>query len=120
MGNRIITHFYLRQSKKNRKGEVPIYLRITVNGERSEISTNRKVSPALWNKASERVSGRADYAQIINSSLNNIRGKIERFFSNMDVKGERINVQLIVNELKIIIRISELLRLCSIILLVKT
>jgi hypothetical protein len=37
----------------------------------------------------------------------------------MDVKGERINVQLIVNELKIIIRISELLRLCSIILLVK-
>lgn len=100
MKNRIITHFYLKELKKNRNGEAPIYLRITINGERSEISTNRKVNPALWNKTSERVNGRTEYSQIINSSLNSIIGKVERLFSNLDIKDEMINVQLIVNELK--------------------
>jgi hypothetical protein len=39
MRNKITTHFHLKSST--------IYLRITVNGERSEISTDRKISPYL-------------------------------------------------------------------------
>jgi hypothetical protein len=32
MKNKIVTHFYVKESWKNRKGEALIYLRITVNG----------------------------------------------------------------------------------------
>jgi hypothetical protein len=46
MKNKIVTHFYVKESWKNKKGEAPIYLIITINGERAEISTNRRVSPA--------------------------------------------------------------------------
>jgi hypothetical protein len=46
--NKIITHFYVKKEKKDNKREVPIYLRITVNGERAEITTNRRVNPEIW------------------------------------------------------------------------
>jgi len=47
MRNKIVIHFYVRDARKDRKGEAPIYLRITVNGERAEISTGRRVNPSL-------------------------------------------------------------------------
>jgi len=33
MKNKIVTHLYVKESSKDKKGEAPIYLRITVNGE---------------------------------------------------------------------------------------
>jgi len=52
MKNKIVTHFYVKESWEDKKGEAPIYLRITVNGERAEISTNRKVNPEIWHPKS--------------------------------------------------------------------
>jgi len=92
MKNKITTRFYVREAKKDRKGEAPIYLRITVNGERAEISTNRRVNPELWDKASQKVAGRTEPARIINSSLNNLVSKVEKYYSNFDVRDERISV----------------------------
>ena len=63
MNNKIVTHFYVKEVKKDRTGEAPIYLRITVNGERAEISTNRRVNPGFWDKSSERVAGRSEPAR---------------------------------------------------------
>jgi hypothetical protein len=58
MKNRIVKHFYVKETKKDKKGESPIYLRITINGERAEISTNRRIVPGNWDKAAERAAGR--------------------------------------------------------------
>jgi hypothetical protein len=60
MKNKIVTHFYVKEEKKDDKGEVPIYLRITVNGERAEISANRRVNPEIWDKTSEKVAGKSE------------------------------------------------------------
>ena len=60
MKNKIVTHFYVKESKKDSNGEAPIYLRITINGERAEISANRKISPDMWDKSAERVAGRSE------------------------------------------------------------
>jgi hypothetical protein len=57
MKNRISTHFYVKETRKDRKGLAPIYLRITINGERAEVTTNKKVNPVLWDKSTERVVG---------------------------------------------------------------
>ena len=69
MKNKIVTHFYVREEKKDKKGEVPIYLRITINGERASISTDRRVNPELWDKTTEKVAGRSEPARVINTSL---------------------------------------------------
>lgn len=100
MKNKIVTHFYVKESKKDDKGEAPIYLRITINGERAEVSTGRRINPDLWDKSLERAGGRSESARVINSSLNNILGKVEKHFSGFDVKDERISVYQIINELK--------------------
>jgi hypothetical protein len=42
MKNKIAKHLYVKETKKDRKGEAPIYLRITVNGEKAESSINAK------------------------------------------------------------------------------
>ena len=41
--------FFIKKSKLNKKQEAPIYLRITVNGERAETSIKRRIDPAKWN-----------------------------------------------------------------------
>lgn len=100
MKNKIVTHFYVREEKKDKKGEVPIYLRITINGERASISTDRRVNPEFWDKTTEKVAGRSEPARVINTSLNNLLSKVEKYFSNLDVKDELISVHQIVAELK--------------------
>jgi hypothetical protein len=78
MKNKIVTYFYVKEEKTDNDGEAPIYLRITVNGERAEISTNRKVDPSLWNKYSGRATGRSEGARIINASLATTRSFFAR------------------------------------------
>jgi hypothetical protein len=65
MKNKIVKHFYVQETKKNNKDEAPIYLIITVNGQRSEISTDRRINPDKWDKTAERASGRSESARII-------------------------------------------------------
>lgn len=100
MKNKIVLHFYVKELRKDKKGEAPIYLRITVNGERAEISTDKKVNFANWDKAAERVAGRSEPARVINTSLNNLIAKVEKYFGNLDIKDELISVHQIIAELK--------------------
>lgn len=100
MKNKIVTHFYIREEKKDKKGEVPIYLRITINGERASLSTDRRVNPDLWDKPANRAGGRNEPARVINSALNNLLAKVEKYFSNLDLKDEVISVHQIISELK--------------------
>ena len=41
--------FYLKHAKALANGEVPIYLRITVDGKRAEHSIQRYIHPDNWN-----------------------------------------------------------------------
>ncbi len=94
-------HSLLCERRKERNnGEAPIYLRITINGERAEISTNRRVDPDLWDKASEKVTGRSEGARTVNATLATLLGKVEKYFSNLEVKDELFSVHQIMAELK--------------------
>jgi len=100
MKNKIVTHFYVKEEKKDNNGEAPIYLRITVNGERAEISTNRRLNPVNWDKASEKVTGKSEGARTINAALATLLGKVEKYFSNLEVKDELFSIHQIMAELK--------------------
>ena len=50
MDYNLTTHFYLKNGRENAKGQSPVYLRITLNGQRTEISTNRSILEENWNK----------------------------------------------------------------------
>lgn len=40
--------FYAKRAKTATEGFVPIYIRVTINGERIELSTNRYTLPEKW------------------------------------------------------------------------
>lgn len=42
--------FWLWRSKASKDGAVPIYVRITVNGDRDGFSSGRKIQPNYWNE----------------------------------------------------------------------
>jgi site-specific recombinase XerD len=100
MKNKIVTHFYVKGARKDSKGLAPIYLRITINGERAEISTDKKINPENWDKSNERVAGRSEPARIINAYLDTLTSKVGKYFSNLDVKDETISVDQITSEIR--------------------
>ena len=68
--------FYLRRDKKNRKNEVPIYMRITVNGKKAEMATNRYINADRWNSEGGFIKGtKTEYKQL-NEYLDLLRSKV--------------------------------------------
>ena len=49
--------FYLKKPKGYTKGEMPIYMRITVNQVAKEITTKRTCEPERWNSQAQRLKG---------------------------------------------------------------
>ncbi|MFA5297464.1 MAG: site-specific integrase [Lutibacter sp.] len=70
--------FYIKKSKIDNKQKTIIYLRITVNGRRAELSIQRKVSLEKWSSGSGRVKGYSSEAQEINQYLDLISNKINK------------------------------------------
>jgi Arm DNA-binding domain len=57
MGASIHTLFFVRKSYETAKGKVPIYLRITINGSRFEVSINRQIDYCNWHAKVGRAQG---------------------------------------------------------------
>ena len=71
-----MVYFSLRESKQNKKGESPIEVSISINGERIYFSSGKSINTNEWNKTKQIVKGKTDEAQLINSYLIQIRNKI--------------------------------------------
>lgn len=87
--------FTLKRSKEDKAGEVPIYLRITVNGKRAEISTNRKVEVSKWDSGTQRAKGRSETARILNDYLDGLQNRLNRDFNTLSEKGEEITASVL-------------------------
>lgn len=76
MQSKISILFYAKRSKTTSDGFVPIYLRITVDGQRIEQSTNRFVDPLKWSKEHGKMKGQSEEARILNTYLDILKGNI--------------------------------------------
>lgn len=69
MKTKIVNLFYVKRSKVNSSGQVPIYHRITVNGKRIDKSTGKFVDPTKWSVEAGRMRGHSEEARTINGHL---------------------------------------------------
>lgn len=83
MRNTFKVLFYIKKNAPLRNGEVPIMSRITINGQRTQLSTRLSVPAALWDVRSGRVSGRSTTATRINEQLSGMRFHIERCYNKL-------------------------------------
>lgn len=68
--------FYQKKQKNYSKGNVPIYLRITVNGQRIEIATKQYCEPERWNSQAQRVRGTNEASRSINAMLDTLERQV--------------------------------------------
>lgn len=68
--------FFLRKSKNCKESEANIYMRITVDRTRCEISTKRKCDPEKWNQDAGRLNGKTDVVKSFNSYLDTLQQKV--------------------------------------------
>ena len=64
-------HFWLKMAKR-KEDLAPIYVRITVNGKRAEISLKRDISVTQWDARAKRAKPRTHGANSINAYLDDI------------------------------------------------
>lgn len=85
----------VRQIKMNANGEVPIYIRITVDGEIKEISTKQWVDAKLWSSEKGKVKGNKEKARVINMSIDRIKTKLDKIHHDLERNDELITAGLI-------------------------
>jgi hypothetical protein len=68
--------FYLKRPKNYQEGNMPIYLRITVNGIAKEVSTSREWDLSKWNPHAQRATGNKEDAKSLNAFLDTLQAKI--------------------------------------------
>jgi site-specific recombinase XerD len=76
MHSKISILYYIKRTKPNSIGQVPIYSRITVDGKRFEMSINRFIEPNKWSSEANKIRGNNDEARSINSYLDILKVKV--------------------------------------------
>jgi len=77
MGRRTFSiMFMIRRARKLKNQEFPIYMRITVDGERAEISIKRSVNSAYWNEVKGCANSGTPYAKELNFFLEQLRHQV--------------------------------------------
>lgn len=89
--------FYLRKDKVSKNMLVPIYLRITVNGERAEIATGLRCRVSKWKNG--RMAGSSPAADELRTTLNSLRAKVVAIYWELKAQKKEITAACIKAEL---------------------
>ena len=76
MKTKVSILFYAKKAKAAANGLVPIYSRITINGKRIELSTNRFVEISKWSTEAGKIKGSSEEARSINNHLDLLKSQI--------------------------------------------
>lgn len=76
MKTKISVLLYVKKSKAKSNLQVSVYLRITVNGKRSELSTGKNIDISKWNPEIIRLKGNSEEARTINKYFDVLLSKI--------------------------------------------
>lgn len=91
--------FYLKKAKINSQGEVPIYMRITIDGKISEISTKRIVLPSKWNTQAQSVKGSSEESKSVNFYLKTFEQKVYNTYHQLIRENEAVGCEMLKNKL---------------------
>lgn len=83
MQNSFSILFYPKRNDIDKEGKVPVYMRITYGGKRSELSIRRKIKLGLWNVGAGKAKGFSLESKQLNRLLDAIRVKMYEHYRNM-------------------------------------
>ena len=81
--NTFKVHFYVKWKEVQPDGKVPIFGRITINGEPKTFSTQQSVTPNLWDIPSNRAKGKSVEAKNVNDKLDDMHTSIKNTYDSL-------------------------------------
>jgi len=75
--------FYVSRTKVQKSGEVPLLLKINVNGRRVVLNLKRSVNPEDWDSGKGRMAGRSDQSRIVNEYIEAVKFKVRRKYNEL-------------------------------------
>lgn len=91
MNANITNLFYIKRAKPNNLGLVPIFHRVTVNGQRIERSTGKYIEPELWSVEAAKMVGKSEQARSINNHLDRLINEISDVEKDLILKRKEVN-----------------------------
>ena len=93
MQSKISILFYVKRAKSTTTGLWPIYLRITIDGQRIEQTIKRYVEPIKWSKEQGKMKGQSEEARILNTYLDILKGNIYNMQKELIHDGNEANYE---------------------------
>ncbi|RKR80157.1 site-specific recombinase XerD [Mucilaginibacter gracilis] len=90
--------FYIRKQKNYKGGAMPIYIRITVNGRRADLSTGREREPAKWNSKAGRAIGTRQETKSLNNYLDSLQSKVREAHQTLIDTHQPITTENLTNQ----------------------
>ena len=91
--------FYPKKSKSLTDQTVPIYLRITIDGKRSEISSKRYIDVQKWNTAAQRLNGKSEEVKSVNEYLKTLERQVFDTHKTLMDDGKIVTAETLKNKL---------------------
>ena len=83
------------QSKENKGRNVPIYVRITVNGDRDNFSTGKKISPSDWDEKNSIVKSVGPDYKSVNSYIRKTQSASEKHYECLFALNKRVTAKMV-------------------------
>jgi hypothetical protein len=92
--------FFAKKTKSLQNGQIPVYLRITVNGERVEVATKRTIPMDKWIPKQQRYRGNSEEARLFNTFIDSLRNQVFRIYRDLCDSKSLLSALAIKNELQ--------------------
>ncbi|WP_460538797.1 Arm DNA-binding domain-containing protein [Echinicola sediminis] len=91
--------FIIRQNKLDKDGLSPVRARITVDGERVEISVKKRIAPSQWDLGKGKAKGNNPESRSFNRFLEHLRARALECYQELFIEKKRITASAVKNKL---------------------
>lgn len=93
MKAKITLHIYAKTTKANATGQLPIYIRLTVDGQRFEFSSKKFIEKSKWSPELSKMKGNSEEARTINNYLDLMKSKVFDIQMELIHKNEELSLE---------------------------
>ncbi|GAB6394502.1 MAG: transposase [Bacteroidales bacterium] len=89
--------FFLKRDKQKANGTIPLFCRITVDGQEVRFGMKCDINPKLWDVKSNKASGRSVEALKINGLIDNTKAAIIKIYRDLQERDNYVTAELVRN-----------------------
>jgi len=87
--------FWLKRDKGSKDGRAPIYVRITVNGNRDNFASGKKILPEHWDEENATADKACPDHQFINSYVTKTKAELERCYNLVAATHKKVSPAMV-------------------------